>query len=168
MIIKIIFLSILFLSEIVNAQSSYVDKNFEINLKQSGKYVLLSFDLKDDTKLYWRNPGELGLATTIEINKSNNLDSAKVFWPVPELYKLEDTTSYVYTGKQIFIIDPILDNANKESIVSLNIKFTTCNKLCVNHEVKLATTINAQEKDLITEEYIQALKKYRILMVVKE
>ena len=157
--IKIIFLSLLFLSSIVNAQNSYLDKNFEINLKQSGKYILLSFDLKDNTKLYWRNPGELGLATKIEVNKSNNLDSAKVLWPVPELYKIDDTTSYVYTGNQNFVIEPSIINDSKDAVISLNIKFTTCNKLCINHEIKLATIINVHEKDLITEEAIQALKK---------
>lgn len=157
--IKIIFLSILLLSGVVNAQNSYVDKNFEINLKQSGKYVLLSFDLKNDTKLYWRNPGELGLATKIEVKKSNNLDAAKVFWPVPELYKVEDTTSYIYTGKQTFVIEPSIINDNKDAMVSLNIKFTTCNKLCSNHQIKLATIINNHDKDLITEEAIQALGK---------
>jgi suppressor for copper-sensitivity B len=139
--ILIVFLAFFF-SSIVNAQDQFIGQDFRVSLKPSGNRALLTFDLADGAKIYWRNPGELGMATKFSFNQE-----AQVFWPYPQL----DDSSYVYKDKVDFVIKP--ENEN----LSVKVNFTICSKTCDNHEITLDAKLDLQEAE--TEELIQAMRK---------
>ena len=139
--ILIVFLTFFFLS-IVNAQDQFIGQDFTVSLKPAGSRALLTFDLADGAKIYWRNPGELGMATKFVFNQE-----AQVFWPYPQL----DDSSYVYKDKVDFVIKP------ENEMLSVKVNFTICSKTCDNHEVILDAKIDLQGAE--TEELIQAMKK---------
>ncbi len=176
--LQLIFITIILCYvNVSNAQNHYIEKEFKLSLKQSGQYALLSLDLAEGVKAYWLNSGELGVATKINFDKSNNLEDAKIFWPIPELYKVENVISYIYQGKKDFSIKPIAKKTNKDILLTVNISFTTCKDSCSNHDFTLAIKMIHSTNEEKTAEIIQALAKtpydngteaVRILSVTQE
>ena len=155
--IFLVFFLLLF-AKISLAQDQFVGENFKLTLKSFGQYALLSFELQDDVKFYWRNPGELGLPTKFKFEKTTNLESAQVFWPIPELYQANHVTSYIYQSNTDFVIKPIAKKEDRNIELNLNISFTTCQKTCNNHDISLSTIVNPQPTE-IPAVIIEALAK---------
>lgn len=133
------------------AQDHYSGDGFDVSLENSGQYAILSFKLKDQVKFYWRNPGELGLATNFNFNKSLNLESAKLSWPIPEIHQNYNVSSYIYSGKVKFPIKTIAKNNEKNITLNVNASFSLCNKTCNNYDITLSTLINPNNKNISNE-----------------
>ena len=159
-ILRLILVVIVFcVADVSVAEDKYLDKDFKLSLKTLGSDALLSFELQPGAKFYWRNPGELGLATKINFDKSANLASAEVFWPIPELYQEYNVTSYIYQGKQDFVIKPMAQKADQDILLTVRANFTICKKTCDNYDISLSTEIKPVNAAMIIEEVSQALAK---------
>ena len=53
---------------------------------------------------YWRNPGDAGLATTIEWELPAGLSAGAIQWPVPHKMELMKLAAYVYEGTEYLLI----------------------------------------------------------------
>ena len=138
---NLIIILVLLLTNIASAEEQYQGKNFKISLKPNGQYAILTFELANNAKFYWRNPGELGLPTIFSFDESNNLSSAKTYWPIPKLYNSHNTNSYVYQGKTEFIIKPIAKNSQQNIALNLDISFGICQESCEAFDIPLSTII---------------------------
>lgn len=158
--IKFIFIQvILFFALSLGALDNYDNKEFKLTIKPSGNNAILSLILDEDVKTYWRNSGEVGLPTKISFIGSENLRSAKVLWPVPELNQAENIISYVYQGKQDFLIQLEAKNSNKEILLKARVNLVICKASCSNHEINLSTKILPSVGNVEKAEWIQALTK---------
>ncbi len=129
------------LSYTAYGQNQYLAEDFKLTLKPAGQYAIISFELKNNAKFYWRNPGELGLPTKFNFTKSINLKNAEIFWPIPEIYLKDNIASYVYKNNTDFIIKLIPNNPNQNIELNANIHFSICKEGCSTHEINLSDII---------------------------
>ncbi len=156
-ILRLLFLS--FFAFTVYGADTYVDKDCRVSLQPYGKYALLSFNLRTGIKFYWRNPGEMGLATEFNFKDSNNLKSAKLHWPVPTLYQENNITSYVYKENVDFVIETIANNTEKDIFLSVHSRFTICGETCETRNIDLETKLNSKVINNQPTEITNALSK---------
>lgn len=147
-ILQLVAILIISLSSVANGQEQYTTNDFSVTLKPLGKYAIISFELKNNAKIYWRNPGELGLPTKFNFSKSRNLKKAEILWPVPELYLKNNVASYVYQQDTDFVVKLTPNDSDKDIQLDADISFAICQKSCSSYKINLSNVISDNSYDI--------------------
>lgn len=123
---------------IAYAHPVHEDQDIKVTLHPMGQFALISFELEKGAKFYWRNPGELGLATKFDLSNSKNLKDYKIHWPIPELYSRHNVSSYVYKRDTNFIIKLTPHDITKDIEIDADISFSVCRHGCHSYNIKLS------------------------------
>ena len=77
-------------------------------LLPGGKFfVAISFTIAPDTHIYWRNPGDSGLATGVEWDLPEGFSAGPLQWPNPHRFEIEEIqdTSYGFTDELVLLAE---------------------------------------------------------------
>ena len=66
-------------------------------------WVALRLEMKEHWHTYWKNPGDSGLATTIEWDLPDGFSAGPIVWPTPQKIELPPFMTYGYEG-EIFLL----------------------------------------------------------------
>src|SRR5580704_14735645 len=61
-------------------------------------WVDVHFTIASGWHIYWTNPGDSGLPTTIDWTLPENFHAGAIFWPVPQRFVEGGIANYGYTG----------------------------------------------------------------------
>lgn len=98
---------------------------------------------------YWRYPGDAGVPPAFDWSGSENLASASVQWPAPEVFKDESgMKSIIYHDRVVFPV--AIKPADPALPVKLKLKtdFAVCEKLCVPARAEMNLDIPPETGDL--------------------
>jgi len=75
--------------------------------------VALNFQIKPGWHIYWKNPGDTGLPTTVQWDLPKGFSAHDLQWPVPRKFVSQGLASYGYEGEVslLALIDPPADLA---------------------------------------------------------
>ncbi|MBA4741627.1 MAG: thioredoxin family protein [Azoarcus sp.] len=89
---------------------------------------------------YWRNPGDSGLATTIDWDVTEGVELGDIQWPAPERHSLGPVTNYGYEG-EVTLLSPLSVPADAEpgSTLALRaaVSWLVCEEVCIPEDVEL-------------------------------
>ena len=106
-----------------------------------GDTVTAAVRLKMDAgwHTYWRNPGESGLATTIEWTLPAGVAAGEILWPPPEAYVAEGMTTYVHHDEALLLVPLKLAADLKPGRLELKAKvqWLECQIACVPGDADL-------------------------------
>jgi thiol:disulfide interchange protein len=96
--------------------------------------------------VYWKNPGDSGLPTTIDWTLPDGFSAGDIHWPVPERFVLGPVANYGYAGSANLLV-PIttpaaLDPAGAVHLAA-EVKYLACSEICIPGEAKLALDLPA-------------------------
>jgi thiol:disulfide interchange protein len=82
---------------------------------------------------YWRNPGDAGLATTIEWELPPGITAGPIEWPVPHKMTLQSVGAYVYEGTEYLLIPLTIGADAKAGTFDLKaaLSWLECEKVCI-------------------------------------
>lgn len=95
----------------------------------------LEIDMPEDTKTYWRVPGETGLPTELDFSASTGIAGYTQLWPMPLRDETEGYLDYVYFGHTVLPIE--LDVTNPSGTVDLEATLGICSEVCVPARARL-------------------------------
>jgi len=90
---------------------------------------------------YWRNPGDSGLATTIDYTLPTGAKAGKIQWPTPSRIKLGPVTSYGYENEVTLLTKikvPQDSVAGSVFPIKAKVKWLVCEETCIPQKVDLA------------------------------
>ncbi len=90
---------------------------------------------------YWRYPGDSGVPPRFDFAGSDNLKSAKVLYPAPQLHSDDAGQTIGYEGSVVFPIDVMPQDPGKPVALKLKVDYAVCEKLCVPAEGSAALTL---------------------------
>ena len=64
----------------------------------------LHFKMRPNWHIYWRNPGDAGIATSIKWTNTPGVTAGDIQWPVPEKSITSDLTDYIYNREVVLLI----------------------------------------------------------------
>jgi len=122
-------------------------------------YVGLKFNLEPDWKIYWRQPGDSGMAPEIDFSKSKNLESFRILWPFPNKeYESVDLLTNVYKRNVILPIEiNIVDNKKSLELIGI-LNFQVCKEICIPLKANLRLNIDPGISNY-TNYYYEILKE---------
>lgn len=163
MVYLLILIGVLFGNETKEDESNLV----KVNILQSDLYhhnqpiyLLFQLNIKDKWHTYWRNPGDSGLPTDIEIETQDNVEVSEIIWPqIPEKIPFDDLANYGFSNKQYLILKINPDNGEKDINLKAKISWLVCKEKCLAQDTSISFSIkyNQQIKKTESNNLIQSL-----------
>src|SRR3972149_1717831 len=117
-----------------------------VNVKPGGAFILgVLFRIKPGWHIYWKNPGDSGLPTSVMFALPDAFSVGQLRWPVPaRFYRSGDIVDYGY-AESVMVSAKVKAPAelSSSSIVPIhaNVSWLSCEKICIpghaNLELKL-------------------------------
>lgn len=108
-------------------------------------WVGIRLELQDHWHIYWKNPGDAGMATQVEWKLPEGFKTSQIIWPTPEKFVFEGVVGYGYTDEVILfseIIPPSSLTNDSPVTIEAAIQWLVCSdSLCMPGETDLSTTL---------------------------
>ena len=115
-------------------------------------------DLQDDWHIYWRNPGDSGLPTDIELILPKGITASQIKFPIPKIFASDEIVNFGYAHQVLFLFDLKIpkDFKTKELNISAKINSLICKELCKAFDTTATITLDLS-KDFIAGKTISSL-----------
>jgi thiol:disulfide interchange protein DsbD len=132
--------------------------------KDSSIQIGVLIELANGWHIYWKNPGDSGIPTSVECNIPSDIQATQLQWPIPKAFEFEGLVSYGYEDQVLFITDIFLPKNDKTQIINITaiIKSLLCRDICIPFDTLINFTINLQEDysaDGTTKKLFEQTKK---------
>jgi len=109
-------------------------------------WVALHFQLEDQWHVYWKNPGDAGMAPQISWQLPEGYSVKNILWPTPNKYTSNESITYGYENEAIILAEILPPkNITGEQTISANIRFVACDEFsCVPGEAFISAPVLAQ------------------------
>lgn len=139
-------LLLLFLSTQSFAQKAdeLIDIKFQEFSNQGVDYLAIQVGLKDGWHVYWKNPGDSGIATDFKFSTKNNALTAKMMeWPTPILQReAGELWTFGYKEQKTFFAKLKYNNKKNDELLIVS-DFLVCKELCLPGKFTFNLDINA-------------------------
>ena len=89
----------------------------------------LEIDMPENTKTYWRVPGETGFLTELDFSASRGVSAGKILWPHPIVDLSSGYLDFAYFGPTLLPIE--LTVADKTAEVDISALLGICSDICI-------------------------------------
>ena len=111
--------------------------------KNESFYIGLKFNLKPDWKIYWRHPGDSGMAPEIDFSESENLENFQILWPYPSKeYESANLLTNIYKRNIILPIEIDIIDYTRPLVLKGILNFQVCKEICIPLRANLKLEIN--------------------------
>jgi thiol:disulfide interchange protein/DsbC/DsbD-like thiol-disulfide interchange protein len=96
--------------------------------------VAVRLKMDEHWHIYWENPGETGLATSIDWTLPEGVTAGPIQWPAPQWINYFDMVSYAYEGEVLLLVNLNLpDGFRSANPVEIRAKvdFLVCEEACI-------------------------------------
>jgi thiol:disulfide interchange protein DsbD len=118
---------------------------FGAEAARPGETVLVGihFKMAAGWHIYWRNPGESGMPTSVEWVLPPGVTAGAMLWPPPEPFVADDMTTFVYEREAMLIVPLTLASNLAAGPLELKAKaaWLECEVACVPGDAELAGRI---------------------------
>lgn len=114
-----------------------------------GKTYALALRLKPekDWHVYWKNPGDSGLAPTLEWHLPKDWKQSELNWPTPQRIPFGPLANYGYEDETLLIIEPTAaSNSFGEVKISLDAEWLVCHEECIPGNASFTITRSVSNK----------------------
>ena len=121
--------------------------------------VGLLFSLDRGWHVYWRNPGQSGLATLVEWG-IDGAETGELQWPAPEVFAESDgfLTTYGYADEVLlFTTARFAGDLGDEVEIAAEVDYLACEVQCVPGHAELSMRLPVREADVVARPEIEAL-----------
>ncbi len=101
----------------------------------------LEFDLAEGWKTYWRAPGDSGVPSVFNWERSQNVKSIKVHWPAPSRFKDKFGWNNGYKEDFVFPIEIEPQDPAEPVTLELLMYYGVCEELCIPGKANLSLKV---------------------------
>jgi DsbC/DsbD-like thiol-disulfide interchange protein len=105
----------------------------------------LEIEMPDNTKTYWRVPGETGLPTELDLTGSRGVKSAEIVWPHPEVDTSSGYVDFAYFGNTLLPITVATDDPH--GTLSISAMLGICSEIFLPAQASFTLALTDAEPD---------------------
>lgn len=110
--------------------------------------VALKQDITPGWHTYWKNPGDTGLATTIQWQSNNDVTIGALQFPTPDRQRMADLVNYGYENT-VMILATVTPNATltagQEVTLQGKANWLVCKEICIPESASFLLTLPVKE-----------------------
>lgn len=149
--------------------AAYVNATLQAGLTNAGDAkeipFLLTFTLQPGWYMYWRTPGDSGLAPQFDHTKSVNVKDMSIGWPAPQRFEQDDMFSFGYENEVSMPVTVTPAEPGKATTLALDISLIVCNKICVPQNISVKADV--PEGTAMMSDVSERIKKRTASLPVK-
>ncbi|MET3926448.1 protein-disulfide reductase DsbD domain-containing protein [Devosia sp. 2618] len=107
--------------------------------------VGVEIDMPENTKTYWRVPGDTGLPTELSFSPEHGVVGHKVIWPYPKRQQTPDYLDYVYFGPTVLPVEITVDGTSP--VAEVEALLGVCSDVCVPAQAKFSLSLSDLSPD---------------------
>lgn len=116
-------------------------------IKDDGTTLVgLEIDMPENTKTYWRVPGDTGLPTELDFAGSTAISSHQVLWPYPTRYEADGYLDYVYFGPTMLPVELKVTPGTPD--VEVSAVLGICSDICVPAQASFSLPLDDAKADM--------------------
>jgi thiol:disulfide interchange protein len=107
-------------------------------------WVDLHLRIKPGWHVYWRNPGDSGLATAIDWHLPPGFSAGDILWPVPEHFVQNDIGNYGYAGTADLLVPITVPNdiaTGGAATLAADASWLACAEICIPGGAELSLSL---------------------------
>jgi DsbC/DsbD-like thiol-disulfide interchange protein len=126
-----------------NANAKIVVDSYLLNQNRTIPIGIL-IELDKDWHIYWRNPGDSGMPTSIEFDLPDGVTISEIKWPAPKAFEYDGLASYGYEKGVLLLASlSVPGNYNFNSIeITADLKSLICKDVCIPFNTSISTEID--------------------------
>lgn len=101
----------------------------------------VDFTLHPGWKIYWRSPGDAGLAPKLDWAESANLADPVLSWPAPKRFELAGLQNHGYADRVILPVSAHAVDPARPVRVAVKLEYLACAQICVPMQGVLSLTL---------------------------
>lgn len=146
-----------------NASAEIVVDSYSLQ-KTSVIPIGVLINLDKEWHIYWRNPGDSGMPTSIEFDLPDGITISEIKWPAPKAFEYDGLASYGYEKQVLLLADlSVPENYALSSIkITANLKSLICKDVCIPYNTFVSTEIdlknNFKANEQISKLFFEARK----------
>jgi len=107
------------------------------------------FDVEPGWHIYWKNPGDSGLPTSVKLTVPEGYKIDEIVWPIPHVFNAEGgIVDYGYEDSLLLaseITAPENLSAGDKAEFSANVSWVSCKEVCIPGRSELTLTLPVSE-----------------------
>ena len=127
-------------------------------------WVALRLTMEDHWHVYWQNPGEAGLPTTVDWELPEGFAAGEIQWPYPHRTSFGDLVNYGYEGTVLLLMEistPSTLAAGQEVELKANTSWLVCKEECIPQGADLSLTLAVSELSSPDHKWVPAFAEAR-------
>ena len=128
-------------------------------------HVAVRFKMDPGWHIYWKDPGDSGMAPAIQWDLPSDVTAGSIEWPRPRRIELDSLVNYVYEGEVLLMVPieaPISLPAGGEMVLRAAVRWLSCEKACVLGQADLSLALPVRrEAPLPDARWAKAFSKAR-------
>lgn len=168
MIWQIILMALMFLSPLSLPANPIEEENVKVSLVSEEKsvqpghpfWVAIRMQMHEGWHTYWKNPGDAGLASSIDWQLPAGYTASAILWPTPKHFTLEGVIGYGYEGESTFLVQitPPPSTEARSAALSAHVKWLVCSEsMCVPGDAEIKIDLPIAKENPQKEEANSAL-----------
>ena len=143
----------------------------EVKSIQAGKkfWVAVKFEMADQWHIYWRNPGDAGLATGIDWSLPEDFSVTGIYWPYPEIFESGGVASYGYKYKILLLcaVTPPAGFRGDKVSINADVTWLECREICLPGRAELSLTLSVNGETETDERWTDSFEDARAMLPVR-
>lgn len=118
-------------------------------VQPGGKITLgVRLRMSDGWHIYWRNPGDSGLATTVKWTLPPGFKAGEPQWPYPKRFADKHSTTFGYDDEAVLLTNVSVPARIAAGPITLaaNVEWLECKSICVPGEARLSVELPAHAR----------------------
>lgn len=100
----------------------------------------VTYTIPEHWHIYWQNPGDSGIPTTMEWKLPEGMSAGEILWPVPQRMEEQGLVTYGYSN-QVTLAVPLTSSHAVKGPVSVTTKWLVCKETCIPESATFTATI---------------------------
>lgn len=115
-------------------------------------WAAVTFTMPKGWHIYWQNPGDSGVATSLEWSLPAGLKAGDILWPAPERIDTGGIINYGYNDKATLLVPLTPERKNLKGNLSVKATWLACHDICIPESATL--TAKLPQSDLKAAEAV--------------
>lgn len=131
----------------VSAEPIQVEIIHEEESIQPGRpfWIAIRLQHQDEWHTYSKDPGDVGMATTIDWNLPEGFTASSIVWPTPQRFSVDSITGYGYEGEVLLLTEitpPSQIDLSQEKEINASVRWLACSSsMCVPGESQISSKL---------------------------
>jgi thiol:disulfide interchange protein len=103
----------------------------------------IRFTIPPHWHIYWQNPGDSGIPTTLEWTLPDGLTAGPIAWPLPTRIETQGLVNYGYSDAVTLPVTLLPTRDNVDGTVKVKASWLACKDICIPESAELSASLNA-------------------------